>query len=192
MAISQKKIIRYILSYIKKPRLFGIVVVLGFLAYQIYGCDLNSRPYKSYNVRVVDGDTLVLDNKLRIRLQGMDAPETKQQCIDIINGDKEYFECGKVATMRLAQIIGQNKVECTNEGRDKYKRQLSYCYVNVENINRRMVREGYAISYRQYDSTFALDELVAKIKKDGLWNSEFENPSDWRKKQKQNRRKKKG
>ena len=118
----------------KKPSLFGIVVVLGFLAYQIYGCDLNERPYVSYNVRVVDGDTLVLDSKLRIRLQGMDAPETKQQCIDIINGDKEYFECGKVATMRLAQIIGQNKVECTNEGRDKYKRQLSYCYVNGENI----------------------------------------------------------
>ena len=183
MAISQKRIIKYILRYIKKPSLFGIVVVLGFLAYQIYGCDLNDRPYKSYNVRVVDGDTLVLDGKLRIRLQGMDAPETKQQCADIVNGEKKYFECGKVATMRLAQIIGNNKVECTNEGRDKYKRQLSYCYVNGENINRRMVREGYAVAYRQYDSTFALDELVAKIKKDGLWSSEFENPSDWRKKQ---------
>ncbi len=190
MVISQKKIIRYILRYIKKPSLFGIVVVLGFLAYQIYGCDLNERPYVSYNVRVVDGDTLVLDSKLRIRLQGVDAPETKQQCADIVNGEKKYFECGKVATMRLAQIIGQNKVECTNEGSDKYKRQLSYCYVNRENINRRMVREGYAVAYRQYDSTFALDELIAKIKKDGLWSSEFENPSDWRKKQKQNRRKK--
>ena len=53
----------------------------------------------------------------------------------------------------------------------------------TQNINRRMVREGYAVAYRQYDSTFALDELIAKIKKDGLWSSEFENPSDWRKKQ---------
>ena len=33
---------------------------------------------------VVDGDTLVLDNELRIRLQGIDAPETKQQCADLI------------------------------------------------------------------------------------------------------------
>ena len=157
------------------------ILVLGLLTYNTSFAD---------SLRVVDGDTLVLDGKLRIRLQGVDAPETKQQCADIVNGEKKYFECGKVATMRLAQIIGKNKVECTNEGRDKYKRQLSYCYVNGENINRRMVREGYAVAYRQYDSTFALDELIAKIKKDGLWSSEFENPSDWRKKQKQNRRKK--
>ena len=127
MVISQKKIIRYILRYIKKPSLFGIAVVLGFLAYQIYGCDLNSRPYASYNVRVVDGDTLVLDSKLRIRLQGMDAPETKQQCADIVNSEKKYFECGKVATMRLAQIIGKNKVECTNEGTRNFSLLRYFC-----------------------------------------------------------------
>ena len=52
-----------------------------------------------------------------------------------------------------------------------------------------MVREGYAFAYSEYDRTFVLDELIARIRKDGLWNSEFENPSDWRKKQKQNRSK---
>ena len=55
---------------------------------------------------VVDGDTLVLDNELRIRLQGIDAPETKQQCADLFDGEKKYFPCGEIATMRLAQIIG--------------------------------------------------------------------------------------
>ena len=115
--------------------------------------------------------------------------QTKQQCADLFDGEKKYFPCGEIATMRLAQIIGRNKVECTNEGKDKYKRQLSYCYVNGENINRRMVREGYAFAYSEYDRTFVLDELIARIIKDGLWNSEFEKPSDWRKKQKQNKSK---
>ncbi|WP_236869766.1 thermonuclease family protein [Candidatus Bandiella numerosa] len=121
-------------------------------------------------------------------LYSIDAPETKQECIDIVNDKKKYFECGKVGTIKLIQIIGKNSIECTNEGKDKYKRQLSYCYVNGENINRKMVREGYAVAYSDYDLTFVLDELVARIKKEGLWNSEFKNPSDWRKKQKENRR----
>jgi endonuclease YncB( thermonuclease family) len=189
ITMTQKRIIKYILGYIKKPSIFGLLVIFGLLIYQIYGCDLHDRPYVNDNVRVVDGDTLVLDNELRIRLQGIDAPETKQQCADLFDGEKKYFLCGEVASMRLTRIIGRNKVECTNEGKDKYKRQLSYCYVNGENINRRMVREGYAFAYSEYDRTFVLDELIARIRKDGLWNSEFEKPSDWRKKQKQNRSK---
>ena len=72
--MTQKRIIKYILGYIKKPSISGVLIIFGLLIYQIYGCDLDDRPYVSDNVRVVDGDTLVLDNELRIRLQGIDAP----------------------------------------------------------------------------------------------------------------------
>ncbi len=73
MVILQKRMAKYILKYIKKPSIFGLLVVLGMITYQIYGCDLHNRPYVSDDIRVVDGDTIVLDNKLRIRLHAMCA-----------------------------------------------------------------------------------------------------------------------
>ena len=50
ITMTQKRIIKYILGYIKKPSIFGLLVILGVLIYQIYGCDLHDRPYVSDKV----------------------------------------------------------------------------------------------------------------------------------------------
>ena len=50
ITMTQKRIIKYILGYIKKPSIFGLLVILGVLIYQIYGCDLHDRPYVSNKV----------------------------------------------------------------------------------------------------------------------------------------------
>lgn len=138
----------------------------------------------SNGVRVVDGDTIVLDG-IKIRLKGIDAPESKQECISYSGTKKRTkIPCGEIATAELKNIIGKNKINCSNEGKDIYNRQLSYCYVGELNINEEMVRRGYAVAAVKYDKSFKLDERLAKSTKEGLWAGEFEDPEKWRRKNK--------
>jgi len=57
--------------------------------------------------RVADGDSLVLDG-VRIRLQGIDAPELAQTCK---NGDIVY-PCGRQAAAALARLVGDRAITC--------------------------------------------------------------------------------
>jgi endonuclease YncB( thermonuclease family) len=140
----------------------------------------------SNKVRVVDGDTIVLDG-IKIRLKGIDAPESKQECISYSGAKKRtQIPCGEMATTELKAIIGKNKINCSNEGKDIYNRQLSYCYVGGLNINEEMVRRGYAVAAVKYDKSFKLDEKIAKSTKEGLWAGEFEDPEKWRRKKSAN------
>ena len=127
-------------------------------------------------IRIIDGDTLIL-NKQKIRLKGIDAPEIKQQCTSNINNSKTKIRCGEVARQKLIELIGSSKVHCTNEGKDRYNRQ-AYCYAGNINLNREMVREGYAVACPKYDKSFVLDELHAKEAKRGIWSGRFEKPEE--------------
>ena len=103
-------------------------------------------------IRVIDRDTLIL-NKQKIRLKGIDAPKIKQLCTTSINNSKTKVRCGEVARQKLIELIGSSKVHCTNEGKDRYNRQV-YCYAGNINLNREMVREGYTVACPKYDKSF--------------------------------------
>ena len=126
---------------------------------------------------VTDGDTIkILNNK--IRLHGIDAPEKKQKCT---KNAKEY-NCGVVSTEALIKKISNNSVKClTQKNKDRYNRFIGVCFVEYENLNKWMVRNGYAIAYRKYSKDYILDENYAKIKKIGLWSGTFLKPEKWRK-----------
>ena len=51
---------------------------------------------------------------------------------------------------------------------DKYKRYIAECFINNKNINKFMVRNGWAIAYRYYSLDFVKDENLAK--KDKNWS----------------------
>ncbi|WPX96887.1 thermonuclease family protein [Candidatus Bandiella euplotis] len=135
--------------------------------------------------RVVDGDTIVLNNE-KIRLKGIDAPESKQWCWYIgDHKEKISYKCGVESAKYLSKLIeGGERIECTNEGKDLYGRTLSYCYVGITNINRDMVYKGWAVGYGE----FKVEELIAMYNKAGIWRGDFEMPSEWRKKRKKRRR----
>ena len=61
------------------------------------------------------------------------------------------------------------------------------CFAEDLNINKQMVRDGYAVAYSYYDVSFVVDEMIAKVKKRGIWRGDFQNPSNWRKKKKRAR-----
>lgn len=180
MAVKKKQIRR--LKKVPKSKgglIIWSIALLG-VGYGIWEVRYNKDIiFVSNEVRVLDGDTIELDKKLRIRFQGMDAPETKQECIN--RDTKEVWSCGITAKEALKVKIDNNEVSCSDEGKDRYGRQLSYCFVDGINLNAWMVREGYAVAYTDYDYSFILDEFWARWNNKGIWNSEFTEPKVWRK-----------
>ena len=126
---------------------------------------------------VTDGDTIKISNN-KIRLHGIDAPEKKQNCT---KNAKEY-NCGIVATEALINKISKNVVKCLiQKNKDRYNRFIGVCFDDQENLNKWMVRNGYAIAYRRYSKDYILDEEYAKKNKLGLWSGIFLDPEKWRK-----------
>ena len=125
--------------------------------------------------RVIDGDSLEINDQ-RIRLYGIDAPELKQSCL--IN-DKAY-DCGITALKALTSLIAEKTVTCLSNETDQYNRHLSTCYVNETSINAWMVRNGHALSYRQYSSEFSNEEQIARKEKTGIHQGKHMEPWAWR------------
>ena len=135
--------------------------------------------------KVIDGDTIHIKS-YKIRLEGIDAPEIRQKCkksylqIIFLNFQKDYY-CGQISKKKLIQKIGNEPVKCILSGKDRYKRYLGKCLKGKINLNRWMVRNGYAIAYRKYSKLYILDENYAKEEKLGMWKGSFIKPEKWRK-----------
>ncbi len=130
------------------------------------------------SVRVVDGDTLVYGKK-RVRLVGIDAPETGQWCE---RGDGKGYGCGKESRRFLLKRIGLGKVKCMGRRLDRYKRLLGTCYLDDgTNLNEWIVANGHALAYRRYSRRYVEAENRASREKRGMWAGNFEKPWVWRK-----------
>ena len=73
------------------------------------------------------------------------------------------------------------KIKCISFTQDRYKRYLAKCFKGKINLNRWMVRNGYAVAYRKYSKKFVSQEIFAKKEKLGLWSGTFMMPWDYRK-----------
>ena len=149
----------------------------------------------SGSVRVSDGDTVEITSELdgtkhKIRIWGIDAPETKQLCRD---GSGQDYECGKKATERMRELLGE-KATCEVKARDQYGRAVARCFPGIrepekdlseaEDAGLALVESGDAVAYRQFSKGFYEPaEKVAKDQKVGIWGGEFEVPEDWRREQ---------
>ena len=125
---------------------------------------------------VIDGDTIEIQSK-RIRLHGIDAPESDQICRD---KNEQDYRCGKAATQRLTSLIGRHIVTCEIRDTDHYGRLVAVCSVKEQDINRRLVREGLALAYRKYSSAYLKAEDEERKSGAGLWQGKFIKPWDWR------------
>lgn len=129
---------------------------------------------------VIDGDTLEIHGQ-RIRLFGIDAPESRQLCSDQAGKD---YRCGQVAANFLDELINSRPVACESKGIDRYKRVLGICRVGKLELNRALVQGGHALAYRQYSTLYVSDETEAQSARRGMWSGKFTAPWDWRKQQK--------
>lgn len=123
---------------------------------------------------VIDGDSIKLNGK-EIRLLGIDAPEYAQTCKSAQND--QVYNCGKNAARNLRQLLSAGNVNCKGSEFDKYERFLAVCYSGDVEINRKMVSDGWAVSFGAYYD----EERQAEEAKRGVWAGEFQSPSEWRK-----------
>jgi len=126
--------------------------------------------------KIIDGDTIVVEGN-RVRLHGIDAPESKQLCNNLLGTS---YNCGQVATFRLAELIGEGAVRCEVRTKDRYNRLVAVCFLNGLNLNEQLVFEGLALAYRKYSMDFVHSENIAKLNVSGLWDGEFVKPWEWR------------
>ncbi len=135
--------------------------------------DLGTGEYQ-----VVDGDSL-RKGDTEIRLVGIDAPEYRQDCQD---HSGQTYSCGKEAALALRSLMASGTVDCESHEVDRYRRALSTCRVKDININREMVRQGWAVAYAVHGPAFdyIAEEAEAKRLGHGIWQGRFEQPSDYR------------
>ncbi len=124
--------------------------------------------------KIVDGDTVHVyfqEEVYKIRLTEIDAPER----------DQPY---GTHSTEYLKDLLKQGRVDVDISGTDRYGRKLGRLYWQGLDINREMVKAGYAWVYDKYvtDISFYEDQDNAKQIKKGLWeDSSSLAPWEWRK-----------
>ena len=112
-------------------------------------------------VGVSDGDTITLlvDKKtIKIRLEGIDAPEAKQSF-------------GTRSKQALSDMVFDKEVVIRKTGQDRYGRSLGFVTRDGIDINSKMIQDGWAWHYEKYnqDSKFADLERQARAAKRGLW-----------------------
>ena len=125
---------------------------------------------------VIDGDTIEVHGQ-RIRLHGMDAPESAQHCH---RADGMSWACGREASFALADLIGRRPVQCVQRDLDRYGRAVAVCTVGDIDLSAWLVRRGYAIADRRYSLDYVDEEDTARTSKAGIWAGEFIPPWEWR------------
>lgn len=178
--------------------LFAIAVILGGIAHQKYQSDAALPDYDNPSTamamslraspsisqyhsvkRVADGDTIVLNNGEKVRLCGIDAPESSQPL-------------GAESTANLKRLIDAagGKVIVTEMERDRYGRIIGEVFVKRANdealLNIEQLQLGMAYLYERYakncmnGSLFPDAESRAKAKKRGVWKGNYQRPWDFR------------
>lgn len=142
-----------------------LIIIIFITIFLIYLLLKRGESYEKVFVeKVIDGDTFITKNNLKIRLIGVNAPEINEKC---------YYE----AKEKLKNLIENKEVllKRDKDNKDKYGRLLRYVYLNESFINLILIKEGYAyyfpLYYFNYQQEFREAEIYAKQNKIGcLWS----------------------
>jgi endonuclease YncB( thermonuclease family) len=154
-------------------RLFAIFCLLGAI--------LMATPTLAADVTVRDGGTIQVGDVI-YRLDGIDAPEFDQICI---NDQADPVTCGIDARDQLTKLIAGRPVRCDDLGPEKAfpRRHIGLCTVEGEtdSLNVQLVRAGFAMDFEpSAKGRFLQDEASARDARKGLWQGCFVAPQDFR------------
>jgi micrococcal nuclease len=153
---------------------FETVILIITVFLNSYGLNLYTIPENKVT-KVIDGDTVEVffNEKInKVRLIGLNTPES----VDM----NRRVECyGFEASDKLKELAHGKIVDLvpdeTQDDKDKFGRYLRYLYLNGENINKKMISEGFGFEYTYkkpyiYQKDFKEAESLAKKNNLGLWN----------------------
>jgi endonuclease YncB( thermonuclease family) len=122
-------------------------------------------------VHVIDGDTVEIGPDTR-QLEGIDAPELGQRCL---NGTSLY-QCGMEATFALRKLIGVMPITCGQPNADGE----SECVSKAGNVGLMLVQQGAAVARPGAPAAYLDAQRTARAGSLGLWRGDFTAPSKWR------------
>ena len=127
----------------------------------------------SGTARVIDGDTLELTDGQKLRLWGIDAPESSQRC----HRYGRPWYCGNDAAAALEALVAGRKLTCDAHGWDQYGRVVAICRLDGADIGAELVRQGWALDYADHSGgDYADEQLEAEPSRRGLWSGGFVPP----------------
>jgi len=152
-------------------------MIRSILAALLLAACASAEELRGRVVDVHDGDTItVLDAakaQHKVRLAGIDAPESKQAF-------------GEASRKSLAGLVAGKEVVVDVEGRDRYGREIGRVRVGEVDANLEQVKAGMAWHYLRYApkaADLAAAEKAARTARAGLWADSAPTPPwDWRKK----------
>jgi endonuclease YncB( thermonuclease family) len=157
--------------------LLGLILVAalaGFYAYNHWNAP--PQPAIVGKAWVIDGDTIDVSGT-RIRLQGIDAPESDQSCTD---SKGAAWPCGREATRELMAHIRGRELTCDRRGLDRFQRVLAVCVLpDGADVNAWMVQQGWALA-SGFVKIYRSEEAEAEAAKRGIWAGSFMHPQQWR------------
>ncbi len=176
-------------------RITALLLLLPLMMILAHSSHAALRTVTGTVTKVSDGDTIQLttpeQTKLKVRLYGIDAPETPKvnNRTGQVNIPGQPF--GKESKDALADKIMGKQVKLEILDIDKYRRMVGMVWLNDRNINLEMVREGYAEAFIEYlrppyKSQFLDAEEEARAGGKNIWSlPEHERPREFRKRLKE-------
>jgi endonuclease YncB( thermonuclease family) len=128
---------------------------------------------------VIDGDTIDLHGE-RVRLNGIDAPESAQLCR---NAQRKTYRCGAMAARVLEEFLATSRpTRCKFVERDRYGRFVGDCYrADGASVAELLVLSGWALDWPRYSKgEYADEQAHAQAMRLGLWAGKFAFPWEWR------------
>lgn len=141
-----------------KPLAIILLFILSGIFYYNFTDNINIQTFRVQ--RIIDGDTIELENQQTVRLLGINTPESQMP----------YYQEAKQS---LINLIENKSVQIELRGTDKYGRTLVYVFLDNKNINEELLSQGLATLYfygeDQYYEKFRQTEESARINEKGLW-----------------------
>lgn len=142
-----------------------IIAIVCLLAFSL------AQPQEVWRtcIAVIDGDTIVLDGDEKVRLIGVDTPETKNPRKPVQYFGRQAYEF----TKRLVEGL-KVRLDYDLDKKDKYGRTLAYVYLEDGTfLNAEIIKQGYGFAYRhflfKYYDDFKEYEREAREEGIGLW-----------------------
>ncbi|MCW5680391.1 MAG: thermonuclease family protein [Xanthobacteraceae bacterium] len=160
------------------PWLFVLAIALGVVIWSLFFDRVERTDKDGRGIVVQDGDSFIID-QTTIRLEGIDAPEIKQNCM---SGDGSFWRCGRDAQAFLSKLLRKGDVRCQPRAKDRYGRTIATCSArDTADVAEALVRAGWAINAAKIgEGKYAAAEAEAKEAKRGIWQGPFERPSVYR------------
>jgi endonuclease YncB( thermonuclease family) len=122
---------------------------------------------------IVDGDTLDILGT-RIRLWGIDAPESNQLCR---GEDSVPYQCGTKAASSLDSFLNKRPIDCVPVSLDQYGQTFAVCSVDGVDLADWLVRNGLALDWPQYSKgKYDRAERDAEHAGRGIWQGSYVEP----------------